>query len=437
MAVNGAGSGRDRTDVVGVFGGPWDTGWAARDGAVLGFEDVFRAFTRAALAGEITLQVATMDLFRDYARIRDFLADCDTVYANCGPWAALLYLVREREQLDVRIVREVRTVGWVGYIWQEDVALRLERPGDRRVFPSHYARALWEAAAPGVSGTQVYYPIIGGATARAPRVVRTAGFFSVHSRDKGFDRLPCVIRSLRAGGHPVERLVLAGQRADPELYLRVAEELATLGVEVSDHGGMPHDEVRALMATCDCVLFLSVSSIESLGRVMVECSELGVPVITADFGAARDLVHGDYRIPVDYLAAATGVCDRPFSVAQLDLQDWQPPPVLCPTGCFQDTVDRYRLDAQPAASVLGAPTDNPLAAPPHMAFSYQCPVDGMALAHDLLAAPAWLQEAPLYQLVDLGGALKQYLLSKGYNPRVSFQPLHTANRPHVDVVQLR
>ena len=29
--------------VVGVFSGPWDTGWPARDGAVLGFEDVFQA----------------------------------------------------------------------------------------------------------------------------------------------------------------------------------------------------------------------------------------------------------------------------------------------------------------------------------------------------------------------------------------------------------
>ena len=108
----------------------------------------FRRFSTAAQAGELELLTADIGIFRHYQDIRSFLAGCDAVYANCGPWAALLYLVREREQLDVRIIREVRTVGWVGYIWQEEVAGQLERPGDQRVFPSRYARDIWDAAAP-------------------------------------------------------------------------------------------------------------------------------------------------------------------------------------------------------------------------------------------------------------------------------------------------
>ena len=175
--------------VVGVFSGPWDTGWPARDGAVLGFEDVFRAFSTAAHGGELELATADIGIFRDYTRIQEFLAGCNAVYANCGPWAALLYLVREREQLDVRIIREVRTVGWVGYIWQEEVARQLERPGDQRVFPSRYARDLWDAAAPAVSGSRVYYPIVRPTSGHHSVVARssgTVGFFSVLSRDKGF-----------------------------------------------------------------------------------------------------------------------------------------------------------------------------------------------------------------------------------------------------------
>ncbi len=411
--------------VVGVFSGPWDTGWPARDGAVLGFEDVFRAFSTSADAGELELLTADIGIFRDYTHIRKFLAECDAVYANCGPWAALLYLVREREQLDVRIIREVRTVGWVGYIWQEEVARHLERPGDQRVFPSRYARDLWDAAAPAVSCSRVYYPIV-RRTSGHPRVVArssgTVGFFSVLSQDKGFDYLPGVIAIMRDGGHHIDRLVLAGARADPALYDRVVTELSGMGVEVDFRGGLPNGEVRSLMAECHCIFFLSVSSIESLGRVIIEASEQSVPVVTTDFGAARDLVCTDFRIPVEYLSTASGSSDSAFPVARLDLQHWQPPAHLSADACYLPSVGDYLADAQKAPDVLFPPPAELQTRHRPLAFSIQCPVDGLQLANSLLEELAVLGAAPLHELLDLGGTLKQFLLSRDYNPRVSFRP---------------
>ena len=415
-------------EVVGVFGGPWDTGWPAKDGAVIGFEDIFQAFSAAADEGQIKLATAGIDIFRDYQSIKEFLRSCDVVYANCGPWAALLHLVREREQLDVRIMREVRTVGWVGYIWQEEVANRLQRPGDQRVFPSRYARDVWEAAVPEACPARVYYPMVRKAselTMPPATPTGTAGFFSVLSPDKGFPYLPAVISRMRDTGHRFDRLIVVGQQADPDLYRQVENGLRDIGVEVDYLGGRPHNEIRALMAVCECIFFLTTSSIESLGRVMVEASAQRVPVITADFGAAMDLVSTEYRIPVEYPAEAAGFCDSAFPLGELALERWKPPSVLTADACYLPSVSEYLVDAQPMPEILRPPNREPEAATRPVQFTFTCAVDGPELAEKLLDDLDSLRNKPIHELVDLGGTLKQYLLANDYNPRVSFKARST------------
>lgn len=412
-------------EVVGVFAGPWETGWPARDGAVIGFEDIFLAFSAAAEAGDLKLATAGIDIFRDYQRIKEFLASCDVVYANCGPWAALLYLVRAREELNVRIIREVRTVGWVGYIWQEEVASRLERPGDQRVFPSRYSRDIWDSAMPEASPARVYYPMIRGTsqqTVRAASSRGTAGFFSALSHDKGFSSLPDVISRMRDAGHRIDRLILAGQRADPDLYARVVGRLSDIGLTVDYRGALPHDDVRELMAACDCIFFLTTSSIESLGRVMIEASAQRVPVVTADFGAAMDLVNVEYRIPVAYPADTSGLCDTSFPLGQLAFDRWTPPSVLTEDACYRPSVDIYLANAQPAQDVLWPPRAEPPIETRPVVFSFDCEVDGLELAEKLIDELTSLHTKPIHELVDLGGTLKHYLLANGYNPKVSFTP---------------
>lgn len=409
---------------LGVFCGPWDTGWDAKDGAVLGFEAICDAFTAGADAGDFKLLTTSISVFRDYQSIRTFLEACDTVYANCGPWAALLHLVRERENLDVTIIREVRTVGWIGYIWQEEVALQLERTADQRVFPSRYARDIWGRSAPSVAHSRIYYPMTSGVSSCRPtgkNPCGVAGFFSALRRDKGFDSLPEVLYRLLASGHPVERLILAGQQSDPDLFASVTTALSDIGVTVDFRGSLPNQEVRTVMAECDFALFLSVSSIESLGRVIVESSEQGVPVITTDYGAARDLIREDYRIPVDYLDNATGLCDSEFPVARLDVSGWQPPVSLSPETCFLQQIQQYAIDPQSTANLLRPPTREMPATAWPITFCFQGDASALSLAEELVDNPDLLMTVPDDQLLDLGGALKRFLLSRGYNPRVSFE----------------
>ncbi len=408
---------------VGVLGGPWDTGRKARDGAVLGFEDVNVALSRGAAEGRFRLVVEDFTLFTDYDRMRAFMAGCDTVYANCGPWAALLHLVRHRERLATRIIREVRTVGWIGYIWQEEVVRQLVAPGDQVVYPSHYCRDTWADRAAGCGDSLVYYPLASDALrpAAAPaRSTGTVGFFSALSEDKGFGYLAPTVERMMAGGHRIHQVVLAGERADPELFDRVAADLATLGVALRYEGMLSNAAVRQVMRRCDLVFFLSVSSIESLGRIIVEAWEQGIPVVTADFGAAPDLVADAYRIPVDIEGTVTGPSDRAFAVGRLDVDRWAPPRELDAGDCFLPAVAHYR----PAAEALDSPPPVPRI-PPQPArrpldFSYTCNADASALAADLLAAPHRLDGTGLPDLVDLGGSLKRYLLDRGFNPTVHF-----------------
>ena len=156
---------------------------------------------------------------------------------------------------------------------------------------------------------------------------------------------------------------------------------------------------------------------------MIEASEQGVPVVTADFGAARDLVQADYRIPVTYLPDASGPCDSAFALAQLDIDQWQPPANLSRADCFMQSVAEYRAEGHTAADLLYTQHVEPTALNRPIAFSFGCDIDGLTLAQRLLADPAVLQEAPIHELLDLGGTLKQYLLANGYNPQVRFQPV--------------
>lgn len=419
--------------VLGVFRGPWDTGWPAKDGAVIGFEDVFLALSASAEAGELRLATAGIDIFLDYQNIKGFLASCGVVYANCGPWAALLYLVRERERLNVHIIREIRTIGWVGYIWQEDVAAQLERPGDQRVFPSAYARDLWSAAMPGASRTRVYYPLIRRADSRRTmqeaRPIGTAGFFSALSRDKGFSSLPGAISRMHDAGHRIDRVVVAGQQTDPDLYANVVRRLTDINVCVDYRGALPHGEIHDLIAGCDCIFFLTTSSIESLGRVIVEASVQKVAVITADFGAALDLVDQEYRIPVDYPAVSSGRCDTSFALAELALDRWSPPTAVSADACYLPTVGNYLADAQPTREILLPPHAEPPPRARPLLFSFDCDVDGLELAEKLLDELNLLRHKPTHELLDLGGTLKQYLLVNGYNPQVSFKRRDARSRP--------
>lgn len=425
---------------VGIFRGPWESGRTARDGAVIGFADVERAVLAVDGAGSPRLRAMDLDLSLFVRpRMADALAGLDVVYANCGPMAALLFAARAAHGLDFAIVREVRTLGWIGYAFQEFVAHALARENDVCTHTSEFSIALWQSFR-GAANDIVHYPLIGpktgppldAATRDAPRPATRArlrcGYLGRIASDKGFAYLPAIVARLREHGWAIASLDACGDPVEAGLLDRCAGALRRAGVTLRYHGALGHARALDLMAGVDLVLFPSVSSFEAAGRVVAEAWALGKPVIAADYCLGRDMVADGFRIPLAPGEPRSGWADDAFPVAALDLDRWTPPAQRAP-AFVAGRGDRYRFRPAATLGLLGCDASQP------PAFATPAP-DGLELHLDWTTFGAGTEHAWCAELraalgretrsradlVDLGGAVKRSLLAIGFRPRVRFSP---------------
>ncbi len=420
---------RAETLTVGVFCGPWNTGQASPDGAILGFADVEHALN-AALSGNPQFNLVELDLALFVA---DFPAPqfdgIDVVYANCGPLAALLFHLREKHRLRFAIIREVRTLGWIGYAFQEYIAARSEHAaGDLCVHVSRYSQALWRTFRP-QSHDLFFYPLLRARRNRPQRCASDAalrcGFFSRISADKGLAYLPAIFERLLAAGWPIRELVACGVLEDAGLLEHCRRKLAGLGIALTYRGPLAHSEALAQVAAVDAIIFPSVSSFEAGGRVVLEAYQLGKPVIASDYCAARDVLQPEYRIPLLLNGTTSGSGAHAFPIAQLALENWCAPP-WAPGGFIEEHCARFRYHEDDVLNLLSAPRA-PATRPAHpekaprMMWHWE--------ETDRRSPAAWSEEIrqalaatcrDRRDLLDLGGAFKRSLLATGFDPQVSF-----------------
>ncbi len=268
----------------------------------------------------------------------------DVVYAGSGPYAFLYHLWRERTGADVRIVREVHTALWSGYWLQEELCAPLVRPGDLALFPTEYTRALYRGHFPSVErgGSAVAYPMLpDGVRAAAPKPAgRTlrVGYLGALSLAKNFDQvLDVAARAHRETGGAVE-LLCAGKPNDPRWQGQaVRERVAAAGADpglVRTAGLLPPERLGEFFAEVDVLLFPSTASRETLGRVVLEALEHGVPVLAADVGPAVELLPARNLLPTVLDTGSAfrmdrvgplGRIDEDTAVARLVARDWAPP----------------------------------------------------------------------------------------------------------------
>jgi len=407
--------------VIGVFNNVWNTGKASQDGAIHGFRDIYRSITQDTASNKFVIESADISIFTDYAELTRFLKKCDIVYANCGPWAALLHVIRDAESCFTKIIREVRTIGWIGYIWQEETVKSLLRAGDLCVYPSHYSFDMWYEH--NAANSSVYYPLINHHTNGRKKFSKkrvTVGFFSAFSKDKGFDYLPDVVFRMAERGYNISRILLAGEIVDIALFQTVTGKLEDAGVRVCYRGCLSNTATRILMLKCDCIFFLSISSIETLGRIMLEAYEQKVPVITSDFGAAQDIVRKEYRIPVKHPKSISGLSDTAFKVGELLTREWSPPNTLNVDDCYTASADLYvKQDNDMVSRVLTA-NNSPDRSKRAISFSYNSAIDALEIANTMHSRLEIFQNTGSEDLIDLGGELKRHLIKHKYNPLVQF-----------------
>jgi glycosyltransferase involved in cell wall biosynthesis len=277
----------------------------------------FNAVSQIARSLDPEIEVIWHDFFEilasDACAQQDFvraLGPQDMVVSNAGPYAAFYHYLRARHGGTFRILREVQTSSWSGYLLQESLCAPLQRPDDRVIFPSDFARQyflrLFKDQLP-VSQTLVGHPMqVDLPSTLPPRVEareRRIGYIGRISNDKNFREVLDAFVALYATD-PKVTLSIAGpfdqSRQFPN-WAKVVGYLNRLGVpgqQVQYMGALPHNRIWEFFARVDIFLFPAVASVETLGRVILEATHAGVPVVACHYAAAPELLPAQNLVDV-------------------------------------------------------------------------------------------------------------------------------------------
>ena len=198
----------------------------------------------------------------------------DVLVTNNGPYAFILHYLRQLYNLQFRIVRDVQASLHVSYLFQELACTNFLRPRDAILFPSHYTLTLYTRLFPHIRNAYVCYPCIEA----YPRMIHkppkefTLGYLGRASIAKNFHQVIEMAPRLK------HRILVAGSVDFP----RLPKNIIPLGE-------LPPNKVWDFLSQISVLLFPSTANIESLGRVLLEANHVGLPTVTANFGASPEL----------------------------------------------------------------------------------------------------------------------------------------------------
>ncbi|MDM7936989.1 MAG: glycosyltransferase family 4 protein [Cyanobium sp. CZS 48M] len=296
-------------------------------------------------------------LLADDAYAIEMLADADCVVSNVGPHAHYYFYLRERLALSYRIVRDVRTAIWSSYLFQEYLCHPFLRQDDTILVSSFYAQGVYEAFFPLLASFPALrcYPLAACfADRRLVRRKRFAkadsglilGYLGRISEDKNFPDLIRLLIDLNSAGastsHRRFTLFACGHvhssRCTPQLVEQELVEALGSSDVFRYFPPRAHAEIWDFLAEIDVLLFPSTSNLETLGRVLIEASYAGLPVICGDHAAASELVDPGYLCPVRYDKGRIYDCHNDHSLGRVDLE-WMKRCLLAdelrPATCFE------------------------------------------------------------------------------------------------------
>jgi glycosyltransferase involved in cell wall biosynthesis len=235
------------------------------------------------------------------------------VVSNAGPYAFAYHYMREKKGLKFRIVRDVQTSLWQGYLLQEKLCGQYTREGDAILFLSEFQRQLFIKLFPeslNKGNTFVCAPFMHFFPENPPKKESdydglTLGWVGRVTVEKGFHNALESFISLKKQMGKV-RMIIAGGRTGKRFEKYIQSKLRKNGIGADAfirlNNGMfePHALVWDAYKKFDIFLFPSVSTNESLGRVIVEAAYCNVPVIAAHYAAAPELLSKKNLVPVEY-----------------------------------------------------------------------------------------------------------------------------------------
>jgi glycosyltransferase involved in cell wall biosynthesis len=244
-----------------------------------------------------------VELFRSDEAAREALTGCDVVVATVGPHAYLYFSLRERLGLDFTIVRDARTALWNGYLQQEALSAPYLRPGDVLYHSSRYSLALYSMLFPGLAASRqaVCYPLLrwfpqelaGSWTGSGSSAPTRIGFVGRLTDDKNHAQAISLQRALNRRAPGAFDMVAIGE--DPRRGGPASADPPVPGYMWRP----PVDRARLWQdyREMDVLFFPSTSSLETFGRVLVEASFIGTPVMASSHAAASELLPAESLLP--------------------------------------------------------------------------------------------------------------------------------------------
>ncbi|AMO22153.1 hypothetical protein GCM10027034_24550 [Ramlibacter solisilvae] len=271
-------------------------------------------------------------LLRDEDYAARTLAPVDCVVCNVGPHAHYYHALRDRLGLGFRIVRDIKTALWSGYLLQESLCEPFLRPGDALLATSEYSRALSLQLFPHLRAEfiHLFEPVLAAdapalaAGQRRPEGVVTLGHLGRLSEDKNFPQKVDLLLELNRTEPGRYRLLAVGAvhspSCDPAAVARQVQAQTGRDDLFSYQPPVEHDRVFALMRQLDYFLFFSTSNLEVLGRVLVEAGHAGTAVLASRHAAAPELLPEAALLEVRYRAGEPFYShfDRPLGEVDIE-----------------------------------------------------------------------------------------------------------------------
>lgn len=251
-------------------------------------------------------------LARDDAAARAALAPCDVVVATVGPHAHLYLYLRERLGLSFRLIRDARTALWNGYLQQETLCAPYLRPGDVLVHSSRYSLGLFSSLFPHLTpeAQAICYPLLhwfpeeaeNSWTGSGSTSVTRIGFVGRLTDDKNYAQAVELLAALRRRRPGRFELHVVGEYQGPRRRGAVPEGYGTPGYRWLP----PIDRSRLwdLYRGFDVLFFPSTSTLETFGRVLVEASYVGTPILASEHAATSELLPPEALVPTRYRTGA-------------------------------------------------------------------------------------------------------------------------------------
>lgn len=237
----------------------------------------------------------------------------DVIVSNAGPYAFAYHYLREKKGLKFRIIRDVQTSFKQGCFLQEKLCEPYTKEGDVVLFLSEFQRQLFIKLFPeslNTDNTFVCAPFMHFFPKELPQKENnydglTLGWVGRVTPEKGFHKALEAFVKIRKHLDNVRMIVSGGM--DSQYFKKWVSHILKKNkispeefIRLNNGRFMPHDSIWGIYKQFDIFLFPSISSNESLGRVMIEATYCRLPVIAANYAATPEILNKSYLLPVTY-----------------------------------------------------------------------------------------------------------------------------------------